>query len=46
VSHRQRSAGQSKYGVLDRLWAGLADLRGVAWLVRRSSRTEVTEILR
>lgn len=35
VSHRPRSAGQSKYGVWNRLWVGLADLMGVAWLARR-----------
>lgn len=36
VSHRPRSAGESKYGVWNRLWVGLADLVGVAWLARRS----------
>jgi len=35
VSHRPRSAGVSKYGVWNRLWVGLADLIGVAWLARR-----------
>lgn len=36
VDHRPRRAGRSKYGVHDRLWAGLVDLLVVAWLVRRS----------
>lgn len=44
VSHRPRTRGASKYGMLDRLWAGLADLRGVAWLMRRTRSTRVDEI--
>lgn len=43
VNHRPRTAGQSKYGMLDRLWVGLADLRGVAWLMRRGKVTAVEE---
>ena len=43
VGHRPRTAGVSKYGMLDRLWVGLADLRGVAWLITRSRRTAVEE---
>lgn len=35
VSHRPRLKGRSKYGVNNRLWAGLADLIGVMWLMRR-----------
>lgn len=35
VSHRARLRGTSKYGIWDRLWAGVADLAGVAWLRRR-----------
>jgi len=35
VSHRPRRAGQSKYGVHNRLWVGLVDLFGVMWLARR-----------
>ena len=35
VEHRQRRHGQSKYGVHNRLWVGLADLFGVLWLQRR-----------
>ncbi len=35
VSHRERVAGVSKYGVMNRLWAGIVDLIGVAWLMKR-----------
>jgi DNA-binding beta-propeller fold protein YncE len=38
------TAGVSKYGMLDRLWVGLADLRGVAWLMRRAKVTPVDEL--
>ncbi len=44
VGHRPRTAGVSKYGTLDRLWVGLADLRGVAWLMRRGKVTRVEEL--
>ena len=44
VSHRHRTRGVSKYGMLDRLWVGLADLRGVGWLMRRAKVTAVEEI--
>ena len=44
VGHRPRTRGVSKYGMLDRLWVGLADLRGVAWLMRRAKVTEVEEL--
>src|SRR3546814_15978020 len=44
VNHRPRTAGISKYGMWNRLWVGIADLRGVAWLARRSRRTQTTEI--
>ncbi len=40
VGHRPRAAGQSKYGVLDRLWVGISDLFGVMWLRRRILRAE------
>ncbi len=36
VNHRPRVRGASKYGVLDRLWVGISDLLGVAWLQRRA----------
>lgn len=35
VNHRARTQGVSKYGTLDRLWAGIIDLLGVMWLIRR-----------
>lgn len=35
VNHRERLRGQSKYGVMNRLWVGIVDLIGVAWLIRR-----------
>jgi dolichol-phosphate mannosyltransferase len=35
VRHRPRLNGRSKYGVNNRLWAGLVDLLGVMWLMRR-----------
>ena len=35
VGHRARTVGQSKYGILDRLIVGIADLAGVIWLMRR-----------
>ena len=43
VNHRERGAGVSKYNNLQRAWVGLADLRGVGWLVKRSKRTPVDE---
>jgi dolichol-phosphate mannosyltransferase len=46
VSHRERTAGRSKYGNWGRFWVGLADLRGVAWLIRRSHRPRPREIER
>jgi dolichol-phosphate mannosyltransferase len=36
VSHRPRSGGQSHYGIHNRLWTGIVDMLGVAWLIRRS----------
>ena len=46
VNHRPRSAGVSKYGMWNRLWVGISDLRGVGWLIKRSRRTAVEEITR
>jgi len=42
VHHRPRMAGRSKYGIFDRLWVGIVDLFGVAWLARRNKQTEWT----
>jgi dolichol-phosphate mannosyltransferase len=36
VNHRARMRGRSKYGIHNRLWAGLLDLFGVMWLQRRA----------
>ena len=44
VRHRRRVRGVSKYGVHNRLWAGIIDLLGVRWLQRRSRRPVVSEI--
>ncbi len=46
VNHRSRTIGYSKYGTLDRLWAGLIDLLGVIWLQKRAKLAEVKEIER
>ncbi|QFU16705.1 glycosyltransferase family 2 protein [Microvirga thermotolerans] len=46
VVDRHRHAGQSKYGLFDRLWVGILDLAGVWWLIRRRRRVPVArEIL-
>ena len=44
VHHRPRSAGVSKYNNLNRALVGIRDLRGVAWLIQRSKRTQVEEL--
>ena len=36
VNHRERRSGSSNYNNIGRLWDGLSDLYGVAWLIRRS----------
>jgi dolichol-phosphate mannosyltransferase len=41
VGHRARERGVSKYGVRNRLWAGIADVIGVMWLQRRMKSPEV-----
>ncbi|MBX9400811.1 glycosyltransferase family 2 protein [Lysobacter sp. BMK333-48F3] len=43
VNHRARGAGVSKYNNLNRALVGIADLRGVAWLIRRGKVTAVVE---
>ncbi|HEX2767751.1 MAG TPA: glycosyltransferase family 2 protein [Geobacteraceae bacterium] len=43
VNHRPRNRGESKYGLNNRLWAGIIDLLGVYWLLRRSGLSEVVE---
>ena len=44
VRHRARQQGESKYGIHNRLWAGIVDLLGVWWLQRRTRRPIVTEL--
>jgi dolichol-phosphate mannosyltransferase len=43
VRHRPRTRGSSKYGLWNRLWVGIVDLFGVAWLQRRARLTDTTE---
>lgn len=45
VGHRPRKSGQSKYGVMNRLWVGIVDLIGVMWLLHRRRATgRITEL--
>lgn len=44
VHHRHRERGVSKYGLHDRLWVGILDLFGVAWLQRRARLPVVHEV--
>ncbi|WP_300618064.1 glycosyltransferase family 2 protein [Dokdonella sp.] len=44
VNHRPRGAGVSKYNNLNRALVGIADLRGVGWLIKRSRRTATEEM--
>ena len=41
VNHRPRASGRSKYGINNRLWVGIVDLAGVAWLNRRMKRPTI-----
>lgn len=43
VNHRPRARGVSNYGTLDRLAAGLIDLAGMLWLLRRARLPIVSE---
>lgn len=43
VVDRPRHAGQSNYGMFDRLWVGILDLAGVWWLIRRRRRVPVAQ---
>lgn len=36
VNHRPRVHGESKYGVINRLWVGIIDLFGMIWLRQRA----------
>ncbi len=44
VNHRPRGSGMSKYNNLGRALVGIADLRGVGWLIKRSKRTAIEEL--
>ena len=44
VNHRPRGTGISKYNNLGRALVGIADLRGVGWLIKRSRRTATEEL--
>lgn len=44
VNHRPRHHGVSNYGTLDRLMAGVVDLAGVFWLIKRFKNPEITEV--
>src|SRR5690606_2008484 len=44
VNHRARGMGVSKYNNFNRAVVGIADLRGVAWLIKRSRRTDTREL--
>jgi dolichol-phosphate mannosyltransferase len=44
VNHRPRGGGVSKYNNLGRALVGISDLRGVAWLIKRSRRTDIEEL--
>ncbi len=44
VNHRPRGTGVSKYTNLGRALVGIRDLMGVAWLIRRSTRTATREL--
>jgi glycosyltransferase involved in cell wall biosynthesis len=46
VQHRARLNGTSKYGMIDRLLAGIVDLAGVVWLSRRLREVKSTEIVK
>ncbi|MGH8049470.1 MAG: glycosyltransferase family 2 protein [Arenimonas sp.] len=46
VNHRERGSGVSKYNNIGRAWVGLKDLRGVAWLIKRSKLTGTREVPR
>jgi len=43
LSHRARRHGQSKYGLSNRMWRGIYDLIGVAWLKSRLVRYRIRD---
>lgn len=44
VNDRPRVAGVSKYTAWNRLWVGIADVLGVAWLIRRTKLPHVVQV--
>ena len=44
VNHRERAAGDSHYGLFNRLWIGIVDLLGVTWLMKKGYDASVDEI--
>ena len=44
VNHRHRATGVSKYNNLGRALVGIADLRGVAWLIKRGKASAFEEV--
>jgi dolichol-phosphate mannosyltransferase len=47
VVDRPRRAGESNYGMWDRLWVGILDLFGVWWLIRRRRQVpQISEVKR
>ncbi|HEY0212751.1 MAG TPA: glycosyltransferase family 2 protein [Paenirhodobacter sp.] len=44
VSHRPRGGGHSHYSNLQRAMVGVADLMGVAWLIKRNKKSRPTEV--
>jgi dolichol-phosphate mannosyltransferase len=43
IGHRPRRFGRSNYGVHDRLWVGIVDVLGVAWLQRRAFAPQIED---
>jgi hypothetical protein len=43
VAHRPRTSGRSHYGVWNRLWKGLRDVRAVRWMWRNRLTYRATE---
>jgi len=44
VNHRHRREGVSKYNAWNRAWAGIVDLAGVMWLLRRTRRPVICDL--
>ena len=44
VHHRQRHAGETKYGIANRAWPALLDCLAVRWMRRRRRETGFDEV--